>query len=238
MAASKAISVLLVDDDVFFAKVVQRQLSTFEGRDFKFLWKSSVEEALTELSSNDSIDIVLTDYIFPTSNGLEFCLQLNQMNKPIPIVFLTGARDFKLAVEAMKLGVEDFLLKEDLVQSQLPRTIIKIVDLVRMRRQLQAVEKRMTMAENRSQAIRELVVTVCHEFNNPLAAVKISSDLIDRSVQTDEERNLMEELSRHYQKIESEIRRLRDLNFEKFDYHGKEMGGSGESSGRSRPSGS
>jgi FixJ family two-component response regulator len=222
MAGLKSIAVLLVDDDVYFAKVVQRQLSTFEGREFKFLWKSTVEEALAEIAQNEEIDIILTDYIFPGTNGLEFCLQLNQMNKQIPIVFLTGTRDFKLAVEAMKLGVEDFLLKEDLVHSQLPRTIAKIVDLIRMRRQLQAVEKRMTMAENRSQAIRELVVTVCHEFNNPLAAVKISADLIDRNVQTDAERKLMDDLGKQFQKIESEIRRLRDLNFEKFDYHGRD----------------
>jgi CheY-like chemotaxis protein len=224
MTATKPLSVLLVDDDVYFAKVVQRQLSTFEGRDFQFLWKSSIEEALAELTHNDTIDVILTDYVFPTSNGLEFCLRLNQMDKAVPIVFLTGSRDFKLAVEAMKLGVEDYLLKEDLVQSQLPRTIVKIVDLVRMRRQLQAVEKRMTMAESRSQAIRELVVTVCHEFNNPLAAVKISADLIDRNVQTDEERRLMDDLGKHFHKIESEIRRLRDLNFEKFDFHAKGMG--------------
>lgn len=223
MVGTKSVTVLLVDDDVYFAKVVQRQLSTYEGRQFIFLWKSTVEEALAEIAQNAEIDIILTDYVFPGTNGLEFCLQVNQMEKQIPIVFLTGTRDFKLAVEAMKLGVEDFLLKEDLVHSQLPRTIAKIVDLIRMRRQLQAVEKRMMMAESRSQAIRELVVTVCHEFNNPLAAVKISADLIDKNVQTEDERKLMDELSKQFQKIESEIRRLRDLNFEKFDYHGRDM---------------
>jgi hypothetical protein len=42
-------------------------------------------------------------------------------------------------------------------------------------------------------------------------------------------------LARHYQKIESEIRKLRDLNFEKFDYHGKEMGGGGEPPTRPKP---
>ncbi len=39
MSGLKSITVLLVDDDVYFAKVVQRQLSTFDGREFKFLWR-------------------------------------------------------------------------------------------------------------------------------------------------------------------------------------------------------
>lgn len=219
MAEDSPIRVLLVDDDAAFAETVQRQLASVEGREFKFFWRNSVEAALRELEVTTGIDIIITDYVFPTSNGLEFCLRLNQMKKQIPIVFLTGMRDFKLAVEAMKLGVEDVLFKEDVEQSQLPRTMIKILDVVRMRRQLQAVEKRMAMAENRAQAIRELVVTVCHEFNNPLAAVKISADLIDRSIQTEEERNLMDQLARHFRKIELEIRKLRDLNFERIDFH-------------------
>ncbi len=226
MKESKTITVLLVDESADFANSVRRQLETAEGFAFKLHWKNSVEDALLELEGEIAFDVIVTDYTFSRSNGLEFCLRLNQMNRQIPIVFLTGTRDFKLAVEAMKLGVEDVLFKENLEKSDLPRTIAKIVDLVLMRRQLQAVEKRMAMAENRAQAIRELVVTVCHEFNNPLAAVKISADLIDRSIQSPEERRLMDELSRHFRRIELEIRRLRDLNFERIDFHGAGEGNS------------
>jgi FixJ family two-component response regulator len=216
----KAITVLLADDDIGFAKVVQRQLQLFQNREFHLFWKESVEEALQEIQANQSIDLILTDYVFPGSNGLEFCLQLNQMNSEIPIVFVTATRDFKLAIEAMKLGVEDFLIKEDLAESVLPRTILNVLDRVRMHKQIRAVEKRMLIAEKRAEAIRELVVTVCHEFNNPLAAIKISADLIRRQAPTEEDKNLLRGFEESFQKIESEVKRLRDISFERIDFHG------------------
>jgi ActR/RegA family two-component response regulator len=44
--SQKAITVLLADDDIGFAKVVQRQLQLFQNREFHLVWKESVEEAL------------------------------------------------------------------------------------------------------------------------------------------------------------------------------------------------
>jgi FixJ family two-component response regulator len=216
----KSVHVLLVDDDVTFAKVVQVILKRFQQSTFVVIWKDSVVGALTEIAQNQGIDIIIMDYYFPTSNGLEFCLQLNQMGRFIPILFLTGYRDFKLAVEAMKLGVEDFLLKEDLNEAHLPRTILSILDRVHIRKHKQAVEKRLAMAESRAQAIRELVVTVCHEFNNPLAAVKISFDLLQRQPLETVPPEVMKSFENSFNIIDLEIKRLRDLNFEKIDFHG------------------
>jgi CheY-like chemotaxis protein len=226
----KAITVLLADDDIGFAKIVQHQLQHFQNREFNLIWKESVEEAIQEIQMNQTVDLILTDYVFPGSNGLEFCLQLNQMNSEIPIVFVTATRDFKLAIEAMKLGVEDFLIKEDLAESLLPRTILNVLDRVRMHKQIKAVEKRMLIAEKRAEAIRELVVTVCHEFNNPLAAIKISADLIRRQTLTDEDKNLLKGFEQSFQKIESEVKRLRDISFERIDFHGTDGSATGQSS--------
>jgi FixJ family two-component response regulator len=220
--ASGPIRILLVDDDPSFSKVVQTILQMYRQRTFITTWKESVESALTEIAQNQEIDVILTDYYFPTSNGLEFCLQLNQISRSIPIIFLTSARDLKLAVEAMKLGVEDFLVKDDIDQTHLPRTIISILDRLYLRKHKQAVEKRLAMAENRAEAIRELVVTVCHEFNNPLAAVKISFDLMQRQIQETIAPEVMRDFESNFDKIDSEIKQLRDLNFEKIEFNAED----------------
>ncbi|MBI4429223.1 MAG: response regulator [Ignavibacteriales bacterium] len=221
--SQEPLAVLLVEDDPNYVKVVQYQLKKDPSREFHLTWKESVEEALAELKSGSKFDVILTDYSFPTSNGLEFCLQLNEMGNQIPIAFITATRDIKLAIEAMKLGVEDFLLKEDIGESHLARAIANLVERVGLRRQMHAVEKRMSIAENRAQAIRELVVTVCHEFNNPLAAIKISSDLIQRQALSNEDRVLMKQLDKNLERIETEIKRLRDVTFEKIDFHSEEV---------------
>jgi FixJ family two-component response regulator len=217
----KHIQVLLVDDDTVFAKATQVFLNKYHRHKFILIWKDSVESALAEIAQNQGIDIILTDYYFPTSNGLEFCLQLDELGRAIPIIFLTATRDFKLAVEAMKLGVEDFLLKTEMNETLLPRTIISVLDRVKIRKQKQAIEKRLAMAENQAQAIRELVVTVCHEFNNPLAAVKISFDLLLRQALQKDEFEILESFESRFNKIDTEIKRLRDLNFERINFHGE-----------------
>lgn len=230
MNPPKTITVLLVDDDITFVKIAQHHLQKFQGREFRLVWKETVEAALLEVQSNKEIDLILTDYNLPGANGLEFCLQLNALGSDIPIVFVTTTRDFRLAVDAMKLGVEDFLVKGDLSELLLPKTIINALEKARTRKQIQAVEKRMLIAEKRAEAIRELVVTVCHEFNNPLAAIKISADLLSRQFIDDEQKMLMERFEENFSKIEREIRRLRDINFERINV--SELQAGGDTTGR------
>ncbi len=215
----KPVSVLAVDDDPAFIQIIQHHLQRFPDREFGVTWKSSIPDALEALARDPSFEVILTDYNFPDGNGLDFCLQLDRQQNSIPIIFLTGVRDVKLAIDAMRLGVEDFIVKEDLGEAHLPRAILTVLDRVRTRKQLRAVEKRMTMAETRAQAIKELVVTVCHEFNNPLAAIKISADLIQRGLAGPEDKDLLIQFEANFRKIEKEITRLRDLNFERIEFH-------------------
>jgi ActR/RegA family two-component response regulator len=49
---SKAVLVLLVDDDTIFAKIVQAFLQKYRQRTFTLIWKDSVESALTEIKQN------------------------------------------------------------------------------------------------------------------------------------------------------------------------------------------
>jgi DNA-binding NtrC family response regulator len=220
--ASKAISVLLVDDDPSFARVFQDSLLKARGIGFRITLKTTIDDALAAIKADPLFDIIVTDFALPDSNGLDFCLRLNQMEQTIPVVMISSTKDIKLAVEVMKLGVEDFLVKDELNEAHVPRMLVNILDRIKVKRQMHAVEKRMNIAENRAQAIRELVVTVCHEFNNPLAAIKISSDLLQRVALPEAQQKLLTEFDVNFQEIESEVRRLRDLTFEKIDAESKQ----------------
>jgi FixJ family two-component response regulator len=213
---SRSITVLIVDHDLAFARTAQEHLREFQGRTFQVLWKETVEAAVAEVQQNPGIDIIITESALPGTTGLEFCLQLHQLGFRIPIVFISSTRNIKVAVEAMKLGVEDFLVKEDLTEFLLARTILSVLERVERREQMKFLERRMLIAQKRAEAIRELVVTVCHEFNNPLAAIKISMDLLHRQPLGKDAKNHLAKFDKHFQKIEKEIKRLRDINFERF----------------------
>ncbi|MCU0452883.1 MAG: response regulator [Bacteroidetes bacterium] len=215
----RPISVLAVDDDPAFGRIIQHHLQRYPDRTFDVTLKTSIQGAMAVIAERTSFDVILTDYNLHDGNGLEFCLQLDRQQNTIPIIFLTGVRDVSVAIDAMRLGAEDFIIKEDLGESQLPKAIVTVLDRVRTRKQLRAVEKRMRMAETRAQAIKELVVTVCHEFNNPLAAIKISADLVHRSILATDDEALLGQFEVNFKKVEREIVRMRDLNFERIDFH-------------------
>ena len=213
MSSPPPIRVLFVDDDASYMAVAQHLLSKYQGRKFEILWKQSGREALEVLEKSPEIDLILMDYHLPEDNGLEVTRKIRGKNIDIPIIFLSSNRDFRLAVEAMKYGVEDYLVKDEAVDSVLPRAIVNILERVNLKKRIAEQVKADLIAKNRTNAIKELIVTVCHEFNNPLAAIKISTDILLRQSLRGAERQIVEGLDRNVGLVEKEIARLRDIDF-------------------------
>jgi DNA-binding NtrC family response regulator len=218
METPEIINLLFVDDDSGYMAVAQQLLAKYQGKKFNIIWKQDGPTALEELEKNKTIDLVLVDYYLPEINGLEVTKQIRDKKFEVPIIFLTSNRDFRLAIEAMKYGIEDFMVKDDAVDSVLPRTIVNILERVYLKQRIAEQQKTDLIAKKRTDAIKELVVTVCHEFNNPLAAMKISTDILSRQQLPGDEMELVKELDHNISLIEKEITKLRDINFERIEF--------------------
>ncbi|MCP4345473.1 MAG: response regulator [Desulfobacterales bacterium] len=71
------------------------------------------EEALKLLETDTlPFDIVVTDYNLPGMSGMDMCRVLMDRNIPLPLMILTGTGSETLAVEALKAGVNDYLIKD------------------------------------------------------------------------------------------------------------------------------
>jgi len=218
METPETINLLFVDDDIGYMAVAQQLLAKYQGKKFNIVWKKDGPSALGELKTNKNIDLVLVDYYLPEINGLEVTRLIRENKIDVPIIFLTSNRDFRLAIEAMKYGIEDFMVKDEAVDSVLPRTIVNILERVYLKLRIAEQQKTDLIAKKRTDAIKELVVTVCHEFNNPLAAMKISTDILSRQRLQQEEMELVKDLDLNISMIEKEITKLRDINFERIDF--------------------
>lgn len=217
METPDVINILFVDSDTSYMAVAQYHLSRFQGKKFNVVWKQDGSAAIEELKTNPALHLAVIAYYLPEVNGLEVTKAIREQNIDIPIIFLTSSKDFDLAIEVMRLGVEDYLIKDEAVESVLPRTIINILERVLLKRKIAMQQKAELIARKRTEAIKELVVTVCHEFNNPLAAIKISTDILLRQQLPPNEKKLVEELDNHIALVEKEISKLRDINFERPD---------------------
>lgn len=204
-------TVLLVDDNITYANLTQQYLTKFAGKKFNILWKQDGASALEELQRNKSIDIILMEYYLPDKNGLELAKAIREKRVEAPIIFLTTTKDVRVAIEAMKIGVEEYLLKEEVGETFLPRTILNVLDKVELKKQIEGAERNRIFAERRTEAIQELIVAICHEFNNPLTAIKLTADAMARHDLPDDQKLMVAELSADIQTIEDKIRKLQNL---------------------------
>ncbi len=218
MTPSNPITLLFVDDDAEFMNVVQHLLAKHTGKDLQVLWKKTGLSALEALEeAPDGADFVFLDYTLPDMEGLELTRRLREKKIEIPVILLTSQRDVRVAIDAIRTDIEDYVVKDEIVDSTLARTLLNVVERVKLRRKIELQKKTDLIARRRTDAIKELVVTVCHEFNNPLAAMKISANILSRQKLSPEESELVSRLDSQIRRIESEITKLRELNIDKFD---------------------
>lgn len=218
-AQAQHIRVLFIDSAEDYVHQARRFLEKYEPETIETVWYKIGEEALEFLNEKaDDIDIILTDYFLPIADGLEVTRRIRELNGKIPVIFLTSSKELKVAVEAIKMGADDYLVKEETGMEILVRTIINTLKRARLRNQMEKINKRKLLAEKQTEAIKALIVTICHEFNNPLAAIKISLDVLQRQQLSDAEKEHIHQLENYLESIERKINELRDINFEKLDY--------------------
>jgi two-component system, OmpR family, response regulator CpxR len=101
------IRVLLVDDEKEFTEVLAERLET---RDFEVTKAFSGDEAV-ELLKDKHIDVVVLDVLMPGKDGITTLREMKQMKPIVEIIMLTGHSTVETAVEGMKLGAFDYLMK-------------------------------------------------------------------------------------------------------------------------------
>jgi len=110
------IRVLLVDDEKEFVDVLAERL---EARDFELLTAYSGDQALAKLEQHE-VDVTVLDVLMPGKDGIETLRELKSMNPLIEVIMLTGNATVETAVEGMKKGAFDYLMKptetKDLVE--------------------------------------------------------------------------------------------------------------------------
>ena len=114
-------TLLLVDDDEVDRMAVRRAVDECLP-EARLLEAATVPAAVAVLDA-EQVDCVLADYRLPGENALDllFHLQRRLAEQAPPLVILTGKGNEPLAVEAMKRGVADYLIKRELSPDLLRR---------------------------------------------------------------------------------------------------------------------
>ena len=108
LTVESPIRVLHVDDEAGLLKIAKRCLELEGGFDVDT--SSSVDEALRKMKKKD-FDVVVSDYMMPGRNGLEFLRVLKNTVSSVPFIMFTGKGREEVAIKALNLGADQYLNK-------------------------------------------------------------------------------------------------------------------------------
>jgi DNA-binding NarL/FixJ family response regulator len=205
------IRILLVEDNKDFAKLVQVYLQRFDKDKFEIVWKENYTETMKELDANLDFHIILMDYFLPGRNGFEITKELKAKKITIPIVFLTVNKDIDLALDIMKLGVDDYLVKEEISSPVLPRTVLSVIEKRRLSNQLIQIE----ISQQRLKIITETIAAVANDFEIPLKDMKELSGSFTKIFGTGEQQNFHKIIDDNINRLVEKLDKLKSLKDDK-----------------------
>lgn len=134
-AKSETIGILLVEDDDAVALLLQKMLSSWRYGAFNIRRAASLAAALREVAQGVT-DVLLLDLGLPDSRGLDTFVRMSAAAARTPIIVLSGLDDEELAITAVRLGAQDYIVKGHVDVASLARAIRYAIERCRAQQEL------------------------------------------------------------------------------------------------------
>lgn len=198
------VRVLLVDDERGFIDVLAERLETRNLDVFKAYSGDEALQVIDEIKP----DVVILDVMLPGRDGLSTLYEIKQRHPLAGVIMLTGHANLETAVEGMKLGAYDFLIK--------PVETRKLVEKIHKayRRKVEQEDRIRTAGiEEIMVPVGDLAAGIAHEINNPVSIMVEEAGWIDdllQEVNLPENENL-QELRRAIKQIQQQGQRCKQI---------------------------
>ena len=168
------IKILIVEDNPDHVLLTKRILEK-TAEDYQIDSTLEAREGLRKIFQ-ESYDLVLCDYNLPDLSGLDILKEMRKKGKDLPFIVVTSTGSEKVAVELMKEGAYDYVVKDSLFEGTLPVVIQRAIDRYnaykekeRLEQELMGSNKKLKeMYENKS----EFISMVSHELRTPLTTIR------------------------------------------------------------------
>jgi len=132
--------ILIVEDYPDQIELIDRAFRAQKSLGFDVEFTSTGEDCIRKFSEN-SYDALLLDYKLPDYSGLEVFQKLKEMGVSTPVIIITGQGDERVAVQAMKEGAADYIVKDAGYMKTLPKIVENTINTYRLREKLHEKEE-------------------------------------------------------------------------------------------------
>lgn len=132
-----SLKIFIVEDDAWYSELLSYHLSL--NPEYEVLCFPTGKECMANLYLNP--DVICLDYSLPDATGEEVFKKIKQLNPEVQVVIISGQEDIKTAVNLLKLGAYDYIVKDEDTKERLWITISKIRQNIGLREEISILKE-------------------------------------------------------------------------------------------------
>ncbi|MFP5246595.1 MAG: ATP-binding protein, partial [Thermoanaerobaculia bacterium] len=168
--------ILLLEDRTVDAELVARELR--RGGVDADITRVDAEEPFREAVLRGEMDVILADYHLPSFDGLSALAIARELVPDVPFIFVSGSIGEERAVEALRNGATDYVLKDRM--TRLPNAVVRALQEREAQSARHRLEQQLEQAR-RITSLGRIAATMAHEFNNVLMGIQPFVEVMERT---------------------------------------------------------
>jgi len=166
--------ILLIEDNPDHAVFTKRALKK-ASQDYQVDLVNEAKQAFKKISE-ENYDLILCDYRLPDSSALDILKEIREKGKDLPFIVVTSSGSEKIAVELMKEGAYDYVVKDSSYENTLPVVIQRAQNIYNVKKEKERLGRELGESNEKLKQMyvikSEFTSMVSHELRTPLTAIK------------------------------------------------------------------